>query len=68
MQEVFTRKEVAERLKISIFAVDDLRKQRQLGWHRVGANVRITQQNIDAFLARNEMRPTSCVRSRGVTR
>ncbi|MDR1287108.1 MAG: helix-turn-helix domain-containing protein [Treponema sp.] len=47
-----TKKEAAEQLGCSVVTVDKLRRQGKLPCHKVGALVKFTPEDIDAFLQR----------------
>lgn len=52
-----TPREAAQRLEISPSAVYKLCSQRKLGYHKIGGAVRISQEQLDDFLAACEVRP-----------
>jgi excisionase family DNA binding protein len=51
MQELFTVKEVAEKLKISVSSVYRYVENGLLPHKKLGVNVRFTEEHITAFLA-----------------
>jgi len=52
MQSILTKKEIAQKLRISERTVDSLRKNKQLPCIPVGRSIRFLESAIDAWLQR----------------
>jgi excisionase family DNA binding protein len=50
---LLTKKEAAERLRISVRSLDRLRSQEQLRTVQVRGTVRITEAEVERFIVRN---------------
>jgi len=53
MNELFTIREVAEKLKISVSSVYRYVETGRFPHIKIGANIRFTQEHVEAFLAEN---------------
>lgn len=52
---LLTEDEVADALRVSKVTVHRLRARRQLGWHKVGGQVRVSALDLESYLARTRI-------------
>jgi excisionase family DNA binding protein len=55
IMKLFSKKEISEKLNISVRTVDRLLKRRELEALRIGRLIRVTQDQLDQFLEKSAL-------------
>jgi len=55
--KLFSKKEIAEKLNISVRTIDRLIKSKKLNACKIGRSVRITQEQLDEFIQASVLNP-----------